>query len=110
MCLKRSEIDPWELHLFLVKLKDWVLAGNQHMHKSWMFSTSQQALRWHSLAQTLSSDHARDCLFYLENVKGGRIETDIINLIDGHLTREDLAVAIMLNSLECKIKKQPNDV
>jgi hypothetical protein len=101
-----NEIDPWELQLFLVALKDWVLAGKQQMHKSWKFSTSQQALRWHTLAELVSSTHARDCFFDLDNIESGKIETEMINLVDGHLTREDLGVAIILNSLENEIKKQ----
>jgi hypothetical protein len=109
MVPRSSEIDPWELQLFLVALRDWVLAGKQQMHKSWKFSTAQQALQWHTLAQAISSTHARDCFFDLDDIKSGKIETNMVNLADGHLTREDLPVAIMLNSLEHEIKKQPID-
>lgn len=104
--IHHMEVDPWELQLFLVELRDWVLTGEHHMHKSWQFQTCQQALQWHALAQAVSERHGRDCLFYLGNVGSGRIETDILNRIHGHLTRDDLAVAMMLNTLEKEIKRQ----
>jgi hypothetical protein len=109
MVPRSSQIDPWELQRFLVALRDWVLAGKPQMHKSWKFSTAQQALQWHALAQAVSSTRARDCFFDLDNIESGKIETNLINLADGHLTREDLAVAIILNSLEHEIKKQTID-
>ena len=107
MAFHHSEIDPWELHLFLVELRDWVLSGEHHMHKVSQFQTCQKALEWLTLAQVLCSRHGRNCLFYLGRVGSGRIETDIINQINGHLTRDDLDVAKMLNSLETKIKSRP---
>ena len=99
-------VDPWELQRFLVELREWELTGAHHMHKSSQFHTCQQALQWHALAQAVSERHGRDCLFYLGHVGSGRIETDILNRIDGHLTRDDLAVAMMLNTLERQIKCQ----
>ena len=93
-------IDPWELHLLLVELKDWELTGYHHMHKSQQFQTCQQAMRWHVLAQALSECQGRHCLFYLGNVGSGRIGTDILSPIQGHLTRADLNLAVKLNELE----------
>lgn len=29
-----SEVDPCELQLFLVELREWVITGGHHMHKS----------------------------------------------------------------------------
>lgn len=98
------DIDPWELHVFLVELRDWALTGQHHMHKGLQFETCQQALEWLALARVLSNFHGSNCLFYLGHVGDGRIETDILNWIDGRLTRDDLSVARMLNSLERKIK------
>ena len=95
-----TAVDPWELHLLLVELQDWELTGDHHMHKSQQFQTCQQALRWHSLAQALSERHARHCLFYLGNVGSGRIGTDILSPIQGHLSRADLDLAVKLNALE----------
>jgi hypothetical protein len=93
-------IDPWELHLLLVELNDWELTGDHHMHKSQQSQTCQQALRWHVLAQALSERQGRYCLFYLGNVGSGRIGSDIISPIQGHLTRADLNLAVKLNALE----------
>ena len=93
-------IDPWELHLLLVVLKDWELTGDHHMHKSQRFQNCQQAMRWHVLAQALSERQGRHCLFYLGNVGSGRIETDILSPIQRHLTRADLDLAVKLNDLE----------
>jgi hypothetical protein len=76
------------------------------MHKSMQFQSCQQALQWHALAQALSEDHGRDCLFYLGNVGSGRIEADILNPIHGHLTRTDLDVAVKLNSLEKAVRSR----
>jgi pterin-4a-carbinolamine dehydratase len=95
-----TAVDPWELHLLLVELQDWELTGDHHMHKSQQFQTCQQALRWHSLAQALSERHARHCLFYLGSVGSGRIGTDILSPIQGHLSRADLDLAVKLNALE----------
>lgn len=100
------EVDPWELQLFLVELHEWVITGGHHMHKSWQFQGCQNALQWYVLAKKLSDRHGRDCLYYLGHVGSGRIETDILNRIEGHLTRDDLAVAKMLNTLEKQIKRQ----
>jgi hypothetical protein len=101
-----TDVDPWELQLFLVELREWDLTDEHHMHRSWQFQTCQQALQWHARAQVVSDRHGRDCLFDLGHVGSGRIETDILNLIIGHLTRDDLAVAMMLNTLEREIKSQ----
>lgn len=101
-----TDVDPWELQLFLVELRDWDLTDKHHMHKSWQFRTCQQSLQWHALAQAVSERHGQNCLFYLGHVGSGRIETDILNRTIGHLTRDDLAVAMMLNALEREIKSQ----
>jgi len=95
-----TAVDPWELHLLLVELQDWELTGDHHMHKSHQFKSCQQALQWHSLAKALDERHARHCLFYLGNVGSGRIGTDILSPIQGHLTRADLDLAVKLNVLE----------
>lgn len=76
------------------------------MHKSWQFETCQQALQWHTLAQAVSDRHGRDRLFYLGHVGSGRIETDFLNPTIGYLTSDELAVAMMLNTLERQIKSQ----
>lgn len=104
--LSHTDVDPWELQLFLVELREWDLTDEHHMHKSWQFQSCQQALQWHALAQAVSDRHGRDCLFYLGHVGSGRIETDLLNRTIGHLTRDDLAVAMMLNTLEREIKSQ----
>jgi len=101
-----SEIDPWELQQFLVGLGDWEITGKRHMHKSWHFQTCEQALLWHGMAKALCERHGRDCMFNLVHVRNGRIETDIFNSIQGYLTRDDLSVAMMLNTLETEIKYQ----
>lgn len=100
------DIDPWELQRFLVELKEWAITGDHHMHKCWQFPTCQQALQWHALAQALCDGHGRDCLFYLGHVGSGRIESDILNRVTGHLTRDDLAAAMVLNTLEQQVKCQ----
>ena len=99
-----TAVDPWELHLLLVELQDWEVTGDHHMHKSQQFQTCQQALQWHSLAQALSEHHARHCIFYLGNVGSGRIGTDILSPIQGHLTRADLDLAVKLNALEKTVR------
>lgn len=101
-----SEVDPCELQLFLVELREWVITGGHHMHKSWQFQNCQNALQWYVLSKGLSDRYGRDYLYYLGNVGSGRIETDILNRIQGHLTRDDLALAKMLNTLEKQIKCQ----
>ncbi len=100
-------VDPWELQLFQVELKDWEFTGHHHMHKTLQFHTCQQALHWRALAQAHSELHGLSCLFYLGNVGSGRIDTDILNSIQGHLTRADLGLAIQLNALEKAIKSRP---
>ena len=100
-----TTVDPWELHLLLVELKDWELIGDHHMHKNQQFQSCQQALEWHSLAQALSECHGHHCLFYLGSVGCGRIETDILSPIQGHLTRADLDLAIKLNALEKTVRR-----
>ena len=102
-----TAVDPWELHLLLVELKDWELIADHHMHKSIQFQSCQLALKWHALAQALSDRHGHHCLFYLGNVGSGRIETDIMNPLQGHLVRTDLDIAIKLNALERAVKFQP---
>jgi len=97
-------VDPWELHLLLVELQDWELIGDHHMHKSQQFQNCQQALRWHALAQVLSERDGRYCLFYLGNVDSGRIGTDILRPLQGHLTRADLDLAVKLNALEKDVR------
>lgn len=109
MSIHYFEIDPWELHVFLVELREWELTGEHHMHKGLQFQTWQQALEWLALARVLSGLHNCNCLFYLGHVGSGRIETDILNRINGHLTRDDLDVAKDLNSLEEDIKRQARD-
>ena len=61
-------------------------------------------MRWHVLAQALSERQGRYCLFYLGNVGSGRIETDILSPIQGHLTRADLDLAVKLNDLEKTVR------
>jgi hypothetical protein len=39
-------------------------------------------------------------------VGSGRIESDILNRVTGHLTRDDLAAAMVLNTLEQQVKCQ----
>ena len=70
------------------------------MHKSWQFLNAQQALQWHALARELCERRGRNCCFYLGHVGSGRIETDIFNRTEGHLTRDDLDVAVMMNTIE----------
>jgi len=98
-------LDPLEIHQLQTHLKDWTFAGQHHMHKSWRFLSAQQALKWHGLARELSERHSGDCYFYLGHVGSGRIETDILNHLHGHLTRDDLDVALMMNELEDDVKK-----
>lgn len=105
--LHATGVDPWEFHLLLVELKDWELVADHHMHKSLQFQSCQQALQWHALAQALSERHGHNCLFYLGNVGSGRIDTDIINPIQGHLVRTDLDMAVKLNALERAVKIRP---
>jgi hypothetical protein len=76
------------------------------MHKTQQFQTCQQALRWHSLAQALSERHERHYLFYLGSVGSGRIGTDILSPIQGHLSRADLDLAVKLNALEKTVRSQ----
>jgi hypothetical protein len=97
-------LDPWEFQHFQQELQEWTFIEVHHMHKSWQFATCQQAMRWYALAQEITELHGKDCYFFLGHVGSGRIETDIINHIHGHLTRDDLNVAMMLNS----IKIEPN--
>jgi pterin-4a-carbinolamine dehydratase len=101
---KSSELDPSEIHQLEKQLKDWTFAGQHHMHKSWHFSSAQQALKWHGLARGLSERHSGDCYFYLGHVGNGRIETDILNHRQGHLTRDDLDVAMIMNKLEHDVR------
>jgi pterin-4a-carbinolamine dehydratase len=102
-----TAVDPWELHLLLVELKDWELIADHHMHKSIQFQNCLLALQWHALAQALSDHHGHHCLFYLGNVGSGRIEIDIMNPIEGHLVRTDLDIAVKLNALEKAVKILP---
>lgn len=87
-----------------MELKDWQIAGEHHMHKSWQFQTCQQALQWHTMALALCQRNGRDCLFYLGNVGSGRIDTDILNRLTGHITKDDLALTMALNDLEKELK------
>jgi pterin-4a-carbinolamine dehydratase len=102
------ELDPWEFQQLQKELRDWVFTGRHHMHKSWIFPTSQQALQWHALARSVAENHGRDCSFYLGHVGSGRIETDILNRVQGHLTRDDLDVAVMMNAIENQLKSPPD--
>jgi pterin-4a-carbinolamine dehydratase len=102
-----NTVDPWELHLLLVELKDWELIADHHMHKSIQFHSCLLALQWHALAQALSESSGHHCLFYLGNVGSGRIEIDIMNPIQGHLARTDLEIAVKLNALERAVKVRP---
>jgi pterin-4a-carbinolamine dehydratase len=96
---RSNDFDPWELQQLQEKLRDWSFAGQHHMHKSWTFETCQQALQWYAKAKDLSERHGRDCSFYLGHVGSGRIEMDIMNRVEGHLTRDDLDVALQLNAI-----------
>jgi pterin-4a-carbinolamine dehydratase len=98
-------MDPSELLQLQQQLKDWSFSGQHHMHKSWRFRHAQQALTWHGLAKELSARHGGDCYFYLGHVGSGRIETDILNHLQGHLTREDLEVALLMDRLEDDMKE-----
>ena len=97
---RARDLDLWELQKVQEKLKEWTFAGQHHMHRSWQFLTAHQALKWHGLARQLSERHGRDCDFYLGHVGSGRIETDIFNRVHGHLTRDDIDVAVMMNAIE----------
>lgn len=101
---RSSDLDPWELQQLQEQLKEWTFTGQHHMHKSWQFLNAKQALQWHGLARELSERHRRDCCFYLGHVGSGRIETDIFNRVLGHLTRDDLDVAVMMNAMEHHVK------
>ena len=105
---KSLEVDPSEIHQLQKQLKDWTFAGQHHMHKSWRFLSAQQALEWHGLARKLCERHSGDCYFYLGHVGNGQIETDILNHMHGHLTRDDLIVALMMNELENDVKESPS--
>jgi len=106
---KSTELEPWNLHQLQKQLKDWAFAGQHHMHKSWLFRNAQQALRWYALARELSERQSLDCFFYLGHVGSGRIETDILNRAEGHLTRKDLDVAAMMNAIEIHVKNSSPD-
>jgi hypothetical protein len=93
-----------DLYQLQQQLKDWSFFGQHHMHKSWRFRHAQLALKWHGLAKELSTRHGGDCYFYLGHVGSGCIETDILNHLQGHLTREDLEVALMMDRLEDAVK------
>ena len=80
------------------------------MHKSWQFPNAQMALQWHGLVRKLNDRHGRDCDFYLGHVGSGRIETDIFNRIHGHLTRDDLDLAVMMNALEDCVKNPTQEL
>lgn len=101
-----SELDLWEFQQFQERLKDWVLTGQHHMHKSWQFLNAQQALQWYAIARELSDSRGRDCCFYLGHVGAGRVETDIFNRIQGHLTRDDLDVAVIMNTISDHVRNQ----
>ena len=103
-------MDPWELQHLQVQLKDWTFMGQHHMHKSWQFLNAKQALQWHGMARELSDRHRRDCDFYLGHVGRGRIETDIFNRVHGHLTRDDLDVAVRMNAIERNVKHPSQDL
>lgn len=100
-----SQMDLSELHRLRQQLEDWSFSGQHHMHKSWRFRHAQQALKWHGLAKELSASHGGDCYFYLGHVGSGRVETDILNHLQGHLTRADLEVALMMDRLEDDVKE-----
>lgn len=72
----------------------------------WELQTCQQAFQWHAMAQALCQRQGRDCLFYLGNVGSGRIESDILNRSTGHISRDDLALAMELNALEIEMKRK----
>ena len=93
------ELDLWELQQLQQELKDWTFTGLHHIHKNWQFINARQALQWHRLARELSELHGGDCCFFLGHVGGGRIETDILNRTQGHLTRDDLDLAVMMNDM-----------
>lgn len=93
------ELDLWELQQLQQELKDWTFTGLHHIHKNWQFLNAQHALQWHRLARELSDRRGQDCYFYLDYVGSGRIETDIFNLAQGHLTRVDLDMAVMMNAM-----------
>lgn len=102
--IESSQMDLSKFHRLQQQLKDWSFSGQHHMHKSWQFRHAQQALKWHGLAKALSAGHGGDCYFYLGHVGSGRIETDILNHQQGHLIREDLEVALMMDRLEDDVK------
>ena len=102
----RPELTPEELLRLRQELADWSFTGLHHLHKRWQFHTCQQALDWIALAKDLCARHGGDCDFYLANVGEGRIDTDIINRRKGHLERDDLGLAAILNALERDVKGQ----
>jgi len=73
--------------------------GLRHIHKNWQFLNAQKALQWYQLARELSDRHGQDCYFYLDYVGSGRIEMDIFDPAQGHLTRVDLDMAVMMNAM-----------
>lgn len=93
------ELDLWELQQLQQELKDWTFTGLHHIHKSWQFLNAQQALQWHRLARELSDRRGQDCYFSLDHLGSGRIETDVFNPAQGHLTRVDLDMAVMMNAM-----------
>ncbi len=101
---RRPGLDLWELLQLQDQLNGWTFLGQHHMHKSWQFLNSQKALEWYAMARELCEQHGHDCYFYLGHVGSGRIETDLLNHTEGHLTREELDVALMMNAIEEHLK------
>lgn len=107
---RSSDLDLWELLQLQEQLKEWTFMGQHHLHKSWQFVSAQQALKWHGLARELSQRHGQNCCFYLGHVGSGRIETDIFNPAQGHLTRDDLDLAVMMNAMETHVKNPSQEL
>ena len=102
---RTSEIDLRDFQTLQEQLSEWSFTGWHHMHKSWQFLNAKQALQWYRMALRLSKHHGRDCDFYLGHVGSGRIETDILNRVQGTLMRDDLDLAVMMDALEHDVKK-----
>jgi len=83
--------------------------GLRHIHKNWQFLNAQKALQWYQLARELSDRHGQDCYFYLDYVGSGRIEMDIFDPAQGHLTRVDLDMAVMMNAMANYVTNQTQE-
>lgn len=95
----QKPLDEEEFNRLQRRLSDWRFHGHHTLHKSWQFPSCQEALQWHHEALDLSRRHGHPCIFDLGHVSSGRIDTDILNTEAGLLSRDDLALAVQLNTL-----------